>query len=255
VLPVLMYHSVPASRHGDQMAVPRPRVHKQWRALTSEGWILRGLTEALDLARSNPGGRTIGLTFDDGYADFLGVVELLSTHNARATLYLPTSQTGKARHLTRARERSLSWAEIASVPRFLVEIGSHAHIHRPLDVISRQEVDHEVRHSRWMLAKRVGADAASFCYPNGYASRSVRAAVSAAGYTNACVVGRRLADPAGDSYAVPRLQVTPGHDEMRIVRLVVSGETGLGPQFKRLAHPPWRAVRQGVYKVTGHILT
>ena len=117
VLPVLMYHSVPASGHGDPLAVPRPLVHKQWRALIPEGWILRGLTEALDLARSNPGGgRTIGLTFDDGYADFLGVVELLSTHNARATLYLPTSETGKARHLARAHERSLSWAEIASDP-------------------------------------------------------------------------------------------------------------------------------------------
>ena len=43
VLPVLMYHSVPASGLGDRLAVPRSMVDRQWRALRADGWDLRGL--------------------------------------------------------------------------------------------------------------------------------------------------------------------------------------------------------------------
>jgi peptidoglycan/xylan/chitin deacetylase (PgdA/CDA1 family) len=255
VLPVLMYHSVPASGQGNPLAVPRPLVDRQWRALRADGWSLRGLTEALALARTERNVRTIGVTFDDGYADFLGVLELLSVHDARATLYLPTSQPSPSGYLARQHDRSLSWAEVASLPRDLVEIGSHAHVHRPLDVLSQVDVEHEVRHSRRLLSERVGADAVSFCYPNGYSSQRVRQAVSAAGYANACIVGRRLADPDGDLYALPRLHVTPAHDEAAIVALVSSGESGLAPRVKRLARPAWRVVRQTVYRTTGRVLT
>src|ERR1019366_5186415 len=153
------------------------------------------------------------------------------------------------------RARGPSWAEVPSLPRDLVEVGSHAHVHRPLDVLSQADIDHEVRHSRQLLAERLGAEAASFCYPNGYSSRRVRQAVTAAGYTNACVVGRRLADPDGDAYAVPRLQVTPAHDEARIVTLVALGEAGLAPPLKRMAYPAWRMTRLLVYRATGRMLT
>jgi peptidoglycan/xylan/chitin deacetylase (PgdA/CDA1 family) len=137
----------------------------------------------------------------------------------------------------------------------LVEIGSHAHEHRPLDVLSQAELDHEVRHSRLLLTERTGTEPASFCYPNGYSSHRVRRAVSMAGYSNACIIGRRLADPTAHLYAVPRLQVTPAHDETAVLRLVTSGETGWTPRLKRVAYPAWRAARFAVYRSTGKMLT
>ena len=243
MLPVLMYHSVPTSGAGDRLAVPRPLVDRQWRALRNEGWAIRGLTEAL----AGRDGSTVAVTFDDGYADFLGVLELLARHEARATLYLPTSQLG--------RPGCLAWAQVASLPRDLVEIGSHAHVHRPLDVLSPVDIEHEVRHSRRLLAAQAGAEAVSFCYPNGYSSPRVGRAVRAAGYANACVIGRRLADPDGDRYAVPRLQVTPAHDEAGVVALVMAGEGGLMPRVKRAAAPAWRLARQAAYRATGRMLT
>ena len=255
MLPILMYHSVPASGPGNPLAVPRPLVARQWRALRAEGWVLRGLTEALAIARVSPHAHIIGVTFDDGYADFLGVLELLSAHDGRATLYLPTSQPGVSVDAAKSHARWLSWAEVASLPPDLVEIGSHAHMHRPLDVLPQADIDHEVRHSRQLLAQHLGAEPASFCYPNGYSSRRVRRAVTAAGYANACVVGRRLADPDGDVYALPRLQVTPTHDEARIVTLISEGEAGLAPRPKQMAYPAWRMTRLIVYRATGRMLT
>jgi len=48
-----------ASGPGHLQAVPRPLVDRQWRALRATGWTLRGLTEALDIARANSYARTI----------------------------------------------------------------------------------------------------------------------------------------------------------------------------------------------------
>lgn len=250
-----MYHSVPVSDLGGRLTVARRQVDLQWRALKAEGWILRGLTEALLLMRTNKTARVVGLTFDDGFTDFLGVLDLLAKHDARATAYIPTSRPGQSGLPGGPDHRWLSWDEVASLPRDLVEIGSHAHLHRPLDVLSQEEVDYEVNFSRSMLSERAGVAAVSFCYPNGYSSSRVRRVVSAAGYANACVVGRQLADPYGDIYQVPRLQVTSAHDEAKIVSLVNSGEPGLVPQLKRFAYPAWRVVRYAVYRVTGQILT
>jgi peptidoglycan/xylan/chitin deacetylase (PgdA/CDA1 family) len=249
---VLMYHSAPASGPGSPLAVPRPLIDRQWRALRSDGWELRGLTEALRRARTDRDARIVGVTFDDGFSDFLDVLDLLSAHNARATLYLPTSYLD-----TPGRKDGpwLSWAEVARVPRELVEIGSHAHAHRPLDVLRRADVRHEVRHSRQQLAERIGSEPVSFCYPNGYSSRSVRHAVSAAGYANACILGHRLADPDGDPYAVPRLQVTPAHDEAGVLSLVACGEAGWTARLKRPAYPAWRIVRFAAYRGARKMLT
>ena len=251
-LPVLMYHSAPVSGPGNPLAVPRPLIDRQWRALRSDGWDLRGLTDALGRARTDRDARIVGVTFDDGYSDFLGVLDLLAAHNAQATLYLPTSHLDTPE---RGDGPWLSWADVACLPRDLVEIGSHAHVHRPLDVLPRADVCYEVRHSRLRLAERIGIEPMSFCYPNGYSSRSVRQTVSAAGYANACIVGRRLADPSGDPYAVPRLQVTPAHDEAGMLSLVASGETGWTPRLKYSAYPAWRIVRFAAYRGTGKMLT
>lgn len=253
--PVLMYHSVPSSGPGGRLAVPYRLLDRQWRALMEEGWILRGLTEALTIWRVDKTARIVGLTFDDGYADLLRVLDLLAKHKARATAYIPTSHPEQYRISGKSDPHWLSWSQISSLPPDMVEVGSHAHLHRPLDVLRQEDLDHEISYSRSMLAARAGVETISFCYPNGYSSPRVRRAVSAAGYANACIVGRQLADPHGDPYKVPRLQVTSEHDEAGIVSLARSGEPGLVPPLKRVAYPAWRVVRRTVYHATGHIVT
>ncbi len=253
-LPVLMYHSVPASGPGDALSVPRPLLRRQLTALRDNGFELLGLTAAL--AAAGAGRRVVGLTFDDGYADFLAVPELLEDLGASATLYVSTAHVGTTGRLIPTAGRLLDWAEVSDLAASpTVEVGSHAHVHQPLDVLPPRDLVAQVASSRRLLAERAGVQAVSFCYPNGYHGPRVRRAVAAAGFANACIVGRRVARVGGDRYAVPRVQVTDRHDESGVLRLVEAGETGLTARVKPLVYPAWRLARRTVYRTTGRQLT
>jgi peptidoglycan/xylan/chitin deacetylase (PgdA/CDA1 family) len=209
--------------------------------LQSDGWVLLGLTEAIATVEQDPTRRVVALTFDDGYADFLGAADVLEQAGARATLYVSTATVGTD---AGAYGRMLTWSELASLQGRGFEIGSHAHHHRPIDVLPAAALRDEVAASRDELKQRLGITATSFCFPNGYTSRRVRRALIAAGYTNACIVGRRVASlgEGRDRYALPRLQVVPGMGADELRRLIVHGE-GLAPITKRALHPAWRMVR------------
>ena len=110
-----MYHSCPVSAGSDPLAVPRALVDRQWRRLRADGWILRGLTDALAIARADPDARVVGLTFDDAYADFLGVLDLLAECEATATVYVSTGDPDGPRGNSRGADRSLGWDELAAL--------------------------------------------------------------------------------------------------------------------------------------------
>jgi peptidoglycan/xylan/chitin deacetylase (PgdA/CDA1 family)/GT2 family glycosyltransferase len=240
-LPILMYHSVPAQAPSprDPLRVPLAELRDHVQTLQGDGWELLGLTEALATLKQDPARRVVALTFDDGYADFLGAADVLEEVGARATLYVSTATVDG----TSGYGRMVSWPELASLPARGIEIGSHAHHHRPIDVLPGAELREELITSRDELEQRLGVTLTSFCFPNGYTSRRVKRALVAAGYANACIVGRRVATVHSDRYALPRLQVRPGVGADELRRLIAHGEPGLAPRTKRALHPAWRVVR------------
>ncbi len=255
-LPVLMYHSVPAGGEGNPLAVPRARVDEQWAALRGAGWELRDLTGALAAKTADPGRRIVGLTFDDGLDDFENVPDLLSRYDATATLYVPTAHVGgSGEALGGYPGRVLDWDRLAALPDDLVEVGSHAHQHVPVDVLPRAELAAALATSRTLLEDHLGRPARSFCYPHGYAARGTARLVAAAGFDNGCIVGRRIAGPDDDRYRIPRLQALPEHDAAGILALVETGEPGWAATLKRIAHPAWRLVRWTAYRSTGRVLS
>jgi len=248
MLPVLMYHSV-STVDGPLrgLAVPASRLREQLRALVSAGYRLVGLTEAL---RGN-GDRTVAVTFDDGYVDFLDALEVLREVGATATLYVNPGHVGDRMALGPL----LPWPAIRDVAAAGIEIGNHSLHHRPLDVLPEALLDKEIGDSTARLADELGGPVRSFAYPHGYHSGRVRAAVARYGYDNACEVGRRLHEPGRARFAVPRLQMTPDHDGAGSVELVRTGGPALVPTVKRAAQPAWRAVRWAALRGLGRTWT
>ncbi|GAB3196318.1 polysaccharide deacetylase family protein [Geodermatophilus arenarius] len=256
-MPVLMYHSTPATPPAtpNEHAVPVGELAEQLGALAAEGWRLLGLTEALAARAADPDARVVGVTFDDGLLDFTNAVEVLVSLGARATMYVPTGDVGLRLPPGDPHGSRLSWSELADAADAGVEIGSHSVNHRTLDTLSSRDLRTEVVDSRRALEDALGRPVVSFCYPHGYSSRRVARAVAEAGYSNGCIVGRRIATSADDPYRVPRLHVRPGDTGDAFRALVEKGEPGLAPHLKRVAAPAWRTARRAAKHVLGRELT
>jgi peptidoglycan/xylan/chitin deacetylase (PgdA/CDA1 family) len=246
-----MYHAIgtPLPLGLAALSVPTSLLAEHVAALSGAGYRLTGLTRALEAPE---GEHVVALTFDDGFCDFLdNAVGVLETAGAGATQYVPTSTIGGTADWLpgeAAGLRLMDDAALREVAAAGIEIGSHNDVHVPMDVLPRAVVAAQVAGSRARLEDTVSAPVRSFCYPHGYHGRSVRRAVRAAGFDNACAIGHRLQAPAGDRYAVQRLMVTPGHDPDGLLRLVEHGVPGVVPTLKRYAGPGWRAARWAARK-------
>ncbi|RBY75284.1 polysaccharide deacetylase family protein [Geodermatophilus sp. TF02-6] len=250
-MPVLMYHSVPATAPTvpDQHKVPVAKLEEQLTQLAEDGWQLMGLTEALALRAADPAARVVGVTFDDGLLDFLNAVEVLTRVGARATMYVPTGDVGLRLAPEDPHGSRLSWSQLAEVAAAGVEIGSHSVNHRTMDVLPADELRSEIVDSRSAIEDALALPVRSFCYPHGYSSRRVERMVAAAGYSNGCIVGRRIATSSDGPYRVPRLHVRPGVTGDAFEELLRRGEPGLAPRLKRVVAPAWRLTRRAAVHV------
>lgn len=255
LVPVLMYHSVGSVMPGglEHLSVPPQQLAEQLHALQLAGYQLLGLTSAL--AAAEAGQRAVGLTFDDGFVDFLEPgLDVLRAAGAAATLYVPTRALGRtATWLPQDGEPLpvMSAAQVAEVAAAGIEIGSHGAEHVPMDVLPIGTAAAHLRESRAALEDVIGAEVTSFCYPHGYHSRRLRREVRASGYRTACAIGHRRHRLPGQPLAVQRLHVGPEHDAAAVVRLVDDGAPALVPSVKRIATPAWRAARWAALRTAG----
>ncbi|MDX2694883.1 polysaccharide deacetylase family protein [Streptomyces ipomoeae] len=203
-----MYHSVGDCSHDPYRVTVSP--HRLDRQL---GWLRRrglrgvGVRELLAARARGEGQDLVGLTFDDGYADFVAhALPLLLRHGCGATLFvLPGRLDGdNAWDPGGPRKPLLSAEGIRQAAAEGVEIGSHGLTHVDLTLADDALLHAEVRDSRALLRDVTGAHVHGFCYPYGKVDRRVLDAVREAGYSYACAT-----DP-GDLtglHALPRVHV------------------------------------------------
>jgi peptidoglycan/xylan/chitin deacetylase (PgdA/CDA1 family) len=200
-----MYHSVaPYTADPHRITVAPDRFERQLRWLRDRG--LRGASMAELLAgKRDP--RLVGLTFDDGYADFAShVLPVLRRYGFGATVFVIAGSLGGENTWDdpAPRKALLSADQVRAVAAAGIEIGSHSLSHQRMPALSERSLRAEVRDSRDRLADLLGAQVNGFCYPYGAAGPREVAAVEAAGYGYACAVGPSTVD---GRFAVPRTYI------------------------------------------------
>lgn len=202
---VLMYHSVePYTSDPYQVTVHPDRFARQLRWLRRRG--LRGVSmrELLAARRAGTARGLVGLTFDDGYADFVHhVMPVLAEYGFTATVFVVAGSLGGTNEwdVPGPRKRLMTAGEVRQAATAGVEIGSHSLNHRRLTDTDFSTLADEVRRSRTVLSGLTGEDVAGFCYPYGAVGAREAEAVRAAGYGYACAVG---ATASAGRYALPR---------------------------------------------------
>ncbi len=250
-LPVLLYHRVTGSieRVRGDLEVSVATFDEHVSALHAYGWHGVGVTEAL--RRIDAGDditNVVALSFDDAFGGFTEfALPILQRLGWSATMYVPTAHVGGRATWIRGelgRQRLLSWNELAAMRDAGIEIGSHGHEHHPFDLELPAVVTAELRRSREVLGDRLGIDATSFAYPNGYAGTSTRGAVRDAGFESACIIGHDRHPVAADRFAVRRLIVRGQHSASHVL-LLAQGQAARAERVaKQVAATPWRQVRR-----------
>ncbi|MBW5425004.1 polysaccharide deacetylase family protein [Streptomyces sp. BG9H] len=203
-----MYHSV-ADPSDDpyRITVSPDRLAAQLRWLRSQG--LRGVSmrQLLDAGARGQEHGLVGLTFDDGYRDFVdAAVPLLRSHDCTATLFvLPGRLDGdNAWDPKGPRKPLLGAAGIRRAAEYGMEIASHGLTHVDLTRADDQLLHREISDSRAALADLTGTEAQGFCYPYGHVDERVRNAVRDAGYRYACAIDP---GPLSGPFALPRVHI------------------------------------------------
>ncbi|MET8830164.1 polysaccharide deacetylase family protein [Streptomyces sp. NPDC004610] len=203
-----MYHSV-GDRADDPygITVTPERLAGQLRWLERRGLRGVGVADLLAARARGAGKGLVGLTFDDGYADFTAhALPLLHRFGFGATLFVLPGRLGgvNAWDPLGPRKPLLTADGIRRAADGGVEIGSHGLTHLDLTRADDPTLKAEVVESAELLTDLTGAPVTGFCYPYGTIDTRVIEAVREAGYGYAVAIDP---GPLTSRYALPRVHI------------------------------------------------
>ena len=189
---VLMYHSVTRYASDPYLVTVSPeRFGQQLRWLRRRG--LRGVSvaELLAARRHGAGRDLVGLTFDDGYADFAEhVMPALAGHGFTATVFVIAGRLGgdNAWDAAGPRKPLMTARQVRQAADAGMEIGSHGLCHVSLPGVSGPALTAETENSRAVLQGVSGQPVTGFCYPYGHVDGRVVRGVRVAGDEYGCAI-------------------------------------------------------------------
>lgn len=205
---ILMYHSIADEAEDPYLLTVSPeRFAAQMAWLHRSGRRGVSIRELLQARADGDASRLVGLSFDDGYADFArNAVPILRKYGFTATTYVVPDLLGGVNSwdpdgprkplLTRDQVRELACSGW--------EIGSHGLGHTALPDLPPQALAEQTGESRRLLEELTGNPVTGFCYPYGAVDLPAVLAVQDAGYDHACAI--QHSDLTG-RFALPRSYV------------------------------------------------
>ncbi len=214
---MLMYHSVSSCTDDPYRITVSPyRLDRQLRWLRDRGLSGVSVGELLRARAAGGGAGLVGLTFDDGYTDFVETaLPLLRRHGCTATVFVLPGRLGgdNAWDELGPRKPLLTADGIREAASEGMEIGSHGLLHTDLTTADDATLERETRHSRTLLADITGTAPDGFCYPYGTVDARAVEGVRAAGYGYACAIDP---GPLTGVHALPRVHVDASDTSVRM---------------------------------------
>ena len=214
---ILMYHSVarldPPADDPFQITVTPERFEDQLAWMARRG--LHGVS-VRELLAAGDRRALVGLTFDDGYADFpRNALPALLRHGFTATVYVVAGRIGGSNgwEVTGPAKPLMEPSAVLECAEAGMEIGSHGLLHAHLPRLDAAAAEREITESRRLLGDLLGAPIAGYCYAYGQHGAREVDLVRAAGYDYACAV-----EPSHlrGRYALPRAYVGQADGGLRL---------------------------------------
>lgn len=214
-----MYHSIgQLDNDPNRLCTSPERFEAQMLHLKRRG--LRGVSMR-ELRRAMRAGDVrglVGLTFDDGYEDFLHTaLPVLERLDFSATVFVVAGRLGKENdwnheYAPRPRMKLLGTGELREVSERGMEVGSHGMTHAKLPGLEPALLEHEVSDSHRIISEILGEAVEGFCYPYGGLDGAAVRSVRGAGYAYACGWKVQVERSAFD---LPRIPVSEKDNPLR----------------------------------------
>ena len=155
-------------------------------------------------------GRSLHVTFDDGYAGIVDAIALLEDSGVARTVFVVTSCAADgsppAPHSNASSPAlgTLQWSALGELAARGVEIGSHSVTHPHLTNLGDDELRRELRDSRAAIEDELSVPCRSLAYPYGDFDARVSRAARDAGYERAFAARPRFRH---DPFALPRVSI------------------------------------------------
>jgi peptidoglycan/xylan/chitin deacetylase (PgdA/CDA1 family) len=231
VLPVLMYHHV--SPHPGLVTVTPETFRAQMAWLSRHHWRVLTTAEIEAYFAGQPfPGKSVAITFDDGYADnwrhahpvlaefgftaqLFVVTGWLGDGPVRGDTELPCPDHETSKKLVAAGDADrvmLRWSEVeAMATAGSFEFHSHTHTHTRWDLrhapgpVRHEALAADLAQSRSALTERLGAVSRHLCWPQGFYDDDYIELARQAGFDHLYTTERRANRPGGDTFRIGRI--------------------------------------------------
>jgi peptidoglycan/xylan/chitin deacetylase (PgdA/CDA1 family) len=210
-LRILFYHRVSDDR--DELAVDPRSFRRQMDHLATEAYRVVDVARAAELLdEGGPLGRTVGLSFDDGFLDVAEeALPVLAERGFRATVFVaPAVVDGWAVFGWYRSEQPplLAWDEIAELDREgTLRFEAHSLTHPNLLTLTDAVAWQEIAGSKASLEEHLGRPVVAFSYPSGLFGLRERRLVEAAGFRAAVSCEPGINTGGADRLALRRQQI------------------------------------------------
>lgn len=232
---ILMYHSISESiLDGIQpyyQTVTSPKIFaEQMRFLYENNFAVIDLQDALDYLTSEKlkSRRVAVLTFDDGFFDFYKeAFPVLRKYNFRATVFLPTQYISDSRRRFN-RKTYLCWEDVRELNSQGVRFGSHTVKHKQLSLLTKAEIEYELRESKMTIENKIGASVDSISFPYGFPDSQkefkiyLKSATKFHGYRNGVTTRIGIVKNRDNCFFLKRIPVNL-HDDLSFFRAKLDG--------------------------------
>lgn len=241
---MLMYHGVDnldSVYDAENLFVSIDAFQHQMEYLKCSGYQILSEDDYLEWLNGKPlDGKSVLLTFDDGYSSILrNAAPILARLGMPGICYVcPGILGGRSTWMDQA-----SWHELMDVAELSetvdagITLGVHGHDHMSMDSLSFTELRKHTSDARALLKERVGIQAKTLAYPYGLHKPSSRQAVSSAGFECAFAIY----ETAG-RWALPRVDInsldTPRTFRLKLKSIYPSARRAISvaPPLRRAAH-------------------
>lgn len=232
---ILMYHAVcPLPDNPNRIFTSPELFQAQMRYLKQRnlrGVSIRELHQAVSMGNAKG---LVGLTFDDGYENFLHhALPVLESFGFSATVFvvggmLGEENTWKFRHDPRPQMNLLGVEGVREIAARGMEVGSHSMTHPELSGLEPDLLEEEVSGSRRVISEVLGEAVNGFSYPYGAIDSASVRAVRRAHYAYACAVVVRV---ERNVYDLPRITVTEDNLSKFAVKLRIYSQYAAAKRF------------------------